>query len=245
VTRLYPERQKLLNSCIFLQVEQTFLNFMCYKDVQKFKHSSKMTRLQHNFPLFPTTVIIFPGEIQPLHIFEKRYKDLIKDMSNKTETFGIPYVKDGKMCLYGSGVVLHKILATSPTGEMDILVKGVNMFVINDMKEQLPGKLYAGGKVKILDEMNEVADKDLIDKFRDYKEQLSRINNDKSEIAGIITSNHILDIAGQMPLEIDEKYDIIRLETKELREKYLSDKLDFLFMINKKLEEIGYRFYLN
>lgn len=204
-----------------------------------------MNRFLNNFPLFPVSVIVFPGEIQPLHVFEQRYKELIRDMENNKETFGIPYVKDGKMCLYGSGVILHKILATSSTGEMDILVKGVNMFVINGMEEQLPGKLYAGGTVKLLDEMNSIADTHLIKKFRNYKEQLSKIDKGQDINSGIITSNHILDIAGQLPLENAEKYSIIKFKNKEQRETYLIEKLNFLLMINKKLEEVGYRFYLN
>ena len=204
-----------------------------------------MNRFLNNFPLFPVSVIVFPGEIQPLHVFEQRYKELIRDMENNKEAFGIPYVKDGKMCLYGSGVILHKILATSSTGEMDILVKGVNMFVINGMEEQLPGKLYAGGTVKLLDEMNSIADTHLIKKFRNYKEQLSKIDKGQDINSGIITSNHILDIAGQLPLENAEKYSIIKFKNKEQRETYLIEKLNFLLMINKKLEEVGYRFYLN
>lgn len=204
-----------------------------------------MNRILNNFPLFPVNVIVFPGEIQPLHVFEQRYKELIRDMENNKEAFGIPYVKDGKMCLYGSGVILHKILATSSTGEMDILVKGVNMFLINDMKEQLPGKLYAGGTVKLLDEMNSIADTHLIKKFRNYKDQLSKIDKGQDINSGIITSNHILDIAGQLPLENEEKYSIIKFKSKEQRETYLIEKLNFLLMINKKLEEVGYRFYLN
>jgi hypothetical protein len=204
-----------------------------------------MSRVLNDFPLFPVSVIVFPGEIQPLHVFENRYKQLINDMENDKEIFGIPYVKDGKMCLYGSGVVIHKILATSASGEMDVLVKGVMMFVINDMKEQLPGKLYAGGKVKLLDEMNNIAGTPLIEKFRNYKMQLSKINKDSGVTSGIITSNHVLDIAGQLPLENEEKYSIIKIKDKQQREKYLSDKLDFLQMINSKLEEVGYRFYLN
>jgi hypothetical protein len=204
-----------------------------------------MAKVLNDFPLFPVSVIVFPGEIQPLHVFEDRYKQLINDMGNHQEVFGIPYVKNGKMCLYGSGVVIHKILATSPTGEMDILVKGVNMFVISDIMEQLPGKLYAGGKVKILNEINDIANPALIEKFRNYKLTLSRINKDSGASSGIITSNHVLDIAGQLPLENEEKYSIIKLKDQQQREKYLSDKLDFLQIINTKLEEVGYRFYLN
>ncbi len=204
-----------------------------------------MAKVLNNFPLFPVSVIVFPGEIQPLHVFEERYKQLINDSGDDQAVFGIPYVKDGKMCLYGSGVVIHKVLATSPSGELDILVKGVNMFVISDIKEQLPGKLYAGGKVKILDRINDIANPSLIEKFRDYKMTLSRINKDSGVTSGIITSNHVLDIAGQLPLENEEKYSIIKLKDQMQREKYLSDKLDFLQIINVKLEEVGYRFYLN
>jgi len=204
-----------------------------------------MDRFLNNFPLFPISVIVFPGEIHPLHVYEERYKQLVKDMDGKDEIFGIPYVKEGKMCLYGSGVILHKILSTNSAGEMDILVKGVNIFRIDEMQEQMEGKLYAGGKVRILDELNDVVNRELIRKFRKYKEQLLTINNEKKKSAGIITSNHLLDIAGQLSLETDEKYRIIHLESKEQREKYLIRKLNFLSKINEKLKEIGYRFYLN
>ncbi len=199
----------------------------------------------NDFALFPLGIIVFPGEIQPLHILEEKHKQLINDMGNDKEMFGIAYVKDGKICLYGSGVVIHKILATSSTGEMDILVKGVIMFVINDMKEQLPGKLYAGGKVKLLEKMNDIANPQLIKKFRSYKLQLSRINKDLEATSGIITSNRVLDIAGQLPLENEEKYCIIKLNNKQQREKYLLEKLKFLQVINLKLKEVGHRFYLN
>ncbi len=203
-----------------------------------------MARIINFFPLFPVNVIVFPGEIHPLHIFEERYKTLIKDMKEKNDIFGIPYVKNGKMCLYGSGVMLHKVLSTSPSGEMDILVRGGHIFKIDEMNEELPGKLYPGGKVKRHDEMNEIANHDLIRKFRKYKEQLRKINDENAK-AGVITSNNILDIAGQMALDMDEKYNIIKLKSKSLRENFLLGKLDFLLMINEKLKEIGYRFYLN
>ena len=212
--------------------------------VKKTMKKTAMARIINFFPLFPVNVIVFPGEIHPLHIFEERYKALIKDMKEKNDIFGIPYVKNGKMCLYGSGVMLHKVLSTSPSGEMDILVRGVNIFKIDEMNEELPGKLYPGGKVKILDEMNEIANHDLIRKFRKYKEQLRKINDENAK-AGVITSNNILDIAGQMALDMDEKYNIIKLKSKSLRENFLLGKLDFLLMINEKLKEIGYRFYLN
>lgn len=204
-----------------------------------------MSKTIHNFPLFPIGVIIFPGEVQPLHIFEPRYKQLIAEMGESEEVFGIPYVNDGKICEYGSGVVIHKVLAKSPTGEMDVLVRGVNLFKIKSIEEQLPGKLYGGGSVEFLEEMNETVSHDLNELFRTYKKQLTEINQEKTGPTHIITPNQILDIAGQLPLEVDEKYDIIKSKNHSDREQIIGEKLNFLLMINKKLEEVGYRFYLN
>lgn len=206
---------------------------------------SHMSKMLNNFPLFPIGLIVFPGEVQPLHIFEPRYKQLINEMEESKEIFGIPFVNDGTICEYGSGVVLHKILAKSPTGEMDVLVRGVNLFKIKSIEEQLPGKLYGGGSVEFLEEMNETVNPELGELFRTYKKQLAAINNSKSEIPQIITPNQILDIAGQLPLEVNEKYDIIKSDSHEGREQLVEEKIHFLLMINKKLEEVGYRFYLN
>ena len=204
-----------------------------------------MSKTIHNFPLFPIGVIIFPGEVQPLHIFEPRYKQLVAEMGESEEVFGIPYVNDGKIFEYGSGVVIHKVLAKSPTGEMDVLVRGVNLFKIKSIEEQLPGKLYGGGSVEFLEEMNETVSHDLNELFRTYKKQLTEINQEKAGPTQIITPNQILDIAGQLPLEVDEKYDIIKSKNHSDREQIIEEKLNFLLMINKKLEEVGYRFYLN
>ena len=203
-----------------------------------------MSDILNNFPLFPISVIVFPGEIQPLHIFELRYKQLINEMHENGGSFGIPFVKDGELCEYGSCVKIHKILATSPTGEMDVLVKGIDMFRIIDIREKLPDKLYGGGVVRVLNKMNHRADEQLQQKFATYKAQLAIIN--KEEMPEALPSHqHIFDIAGQLPLEIDEKYHLINAKSNQSRETLLLDKIEFLLMINEKLEEVGYKFYLN
>lgn len=204
-----------------------------------------MTQLVNNFPLFPIGIIVLPGEIQPLHIFEPRYKQLIRDVEETKSAFGIPFIIDGKLCQYGSSVVLHKILAVSPTGEMDILVKGVNIFSIESMENELIGKPYGGGTVKILNEINTPPSDDLRSKFEDYQTQLARINKMETVPSNLPKNPLILDLAGQMPLEVDEKYNFILLDCQNKREQFLINKLEFMLLINKKLEEIGYRFYLN
>lgn len=204
-----------------------------------------MSKQIENFPLFPIPLIVFPGEIQPLHIFEPRYKQLIADMQESKGIFGVPYFVDGKICEFGSIVSLHKVLATSPTGEMDILVRGVNLFKIVDLRENLGNKLYGGGTIELLSELNHTVSNQLIEQFRSYKKQLSNTDKEGNRDVHIVTPNNLLDIAGQLPFEVDEKYKIIKSPTHLQREQFVMDKLKFLLMINKKVKEVGYKFYLN
>jgi Lon protease-like protein len=47
-------------------------------------------------PIFPLTIVQFPGVITPLHIFEPRYRKLLKDILPVDKTFGIVYPGEGK-----------------------------------------------------------------------------------------------------------------------------------------------------
>ncbi|HKC87575.1 MAG TPA: LON peptidase substrate-binding domain-containing protein, partial [Blastocatellia bacterium] len=42
-------------------------------------------------PIFPLPVVQFPNAITPLHIFEPRYRKLLKDVMEKDKTFGVIY----------------------------------------------------------------------------------------------------------------------------------------------------------
>jgi len=56
-------------------------------------------------PFFPLKSIFFPGETVPLHIFEERYKQLIKDCQKEAITFGIPvFINNG--IAYGTSFTL-------------------------------------------------------------------------------------------------------------------------------------------
>jgi hypothetical protein len=46
-------------------------------------------------PIFPLNVVLYPGETLNLHIFEPRYKELVKECFGNTKPFGIPAVING------------------------------------------------------------------------------------------------------------------------------------------------------
>ncbi|HNB70947.1 MAG TPA: LON peptidase substrate-binding domain-containing protein [Acidobacteriota bacterium] len=80
-------------------------------------------------PLFPLPLVLFPGAILPLHIFEPRYKEMIKDCLDGDRLFGITFLdsKEGWPPPTGRIGCAAFILATVPLqeGRMNLLTTGV------------------------------------------------------------------------------------------------------------------------
>src|SRR4051812_19079260 len=50
----------------------------------------KVSGLRH-LPLFPLPIVLLPNEVLPLHIFEERYRQMLKDVGEDRNMFGLPY----------------------------------------------------------------------------------------------------------------------------------------------------------
>ncbi len=117
-----------------------------------------------NIPLFPLNIVAVPKERIPLHIFEPRYKQMIKDSIKTGDPFGIVLKDDKGVKSIGCSVKIIRVLNEHPTGEYDIIVQGLQCFRIKE-KTQENNQLWIG-KVTYLED-NESASADLLDKTRD------------------------------------------------------------------------------
>jgi Lon protease-like protein len=48
--------------------------------------------MPRELPIFPLPLVLFPGVVQPLHIFEPRYRAMLKDCLEGDRRFGVAYV---------------------------------------------------------------------------------------------------------------------------------------------------------
>jgi ATP-dependent Lon protease len=53
-------------------------------------------RGMRELPLFPLPLVLFPGVPLPLHIFEQRYRQMLKDISVGDNLFGLSYFEAGE-----------------------------------------------------------------------------------------------------------------------------------------------------
>ncbi|MEP6694065.1 MAG: LON peptidase substrate-binding domain-containing protein [Chloroflexota bacterium] len=112
-------------------------------------------------PLFPLTTVLFPEMLLPLHIFEPRYRLLVKRCMDDDRPFGIVLIRSGQDVgataePYAIGTEA-KIMAFSPLsdGRSYIVVRGGRRFAI---EQTLPdAEPYLVGRVRYLDESEGVS----------------------------------------------------------------------------------------
>lgn len=90
-------------------------------------------------PLFPLSAVLFPGAPLPLHIFEQRYRDLVRDLVEQTgatsRRFGVVAIRSGREAgpvlpdLHAIGCAVEvRSVSAYPDGRYDLVSIGVRRF---------------------------------------------------------------------------------------------------------------------
>src|ERR1700744_4633208 len=98
-------------------------------------------------PVFPLNIIVYPGEALNLHIFEPRYIEMIRERINDKKPFGIPSVINNISNELGTMMEIIEVVKEYENGEMDIRTRGVQVFRVLQMIDNIPDKLYSGAIV--------------------------------------------------------------------------------------------------
>jgi ATP-dependent Lon protease len=87
-------------------------------------------------PIFPLPLVLLPRAVQPLHIFEPRYRQLLRDCLDGSREFGIicrtPEVAEHEIPPGTAGCVAHIESAQSlPDGRSNVMVVGTRRFTLD------------------------------------------------------------------------------------------------------------------
>ena len=100
-------------------------------------------------PLFELPVVLLPGELMPLHIFEERYKQMVNECLESESEFGMVLADEGGTRRVGCTARIVELVERYEDGRMLILVEGSRRFKLNSI---LTGKPYYVGEVEYLAE---------------------------------------------------------------------------------------------
>lgn len=80
--------------------------------------------------LFPLNIVLFPEMVLPLHIFEDRYKEMVRECLRETEFFGVLYAHNEEVERVGCTALITKVAREYEDGRMDIVTIGENRFEV-------------------------------------------------------------------------------------------------------------------
>ena len=195
-------------------------------------------------PIFPLSVVVFPGEQLNLHIFEPRYKQLVRECYEEKKPFGIPTVLSEKVGEYGTLVEVTSIVKVYENDEMDVMTKGVQVFRVLELIRQVPDKLYRGAIVNYPENQedgNGTLMRLLVKNIRDLH-QLLNVNKKFSKEDLHLSA---YDIAHHVGLSLEEEYEFLQLTRELWRQEYLKRHLGKIIPMLTEMEALKEKIRLN
>jgi uncharacterized protein len=108
-------------------------------------------------PLFPLGAVLYPGMLLPLHIFEERYRQLVRDLLDGPEPrrFGVIAIRKGRETGVEGVQSLYEIGCTATLrrveehedGRFDLVTVGTQRFRLLALDQTLP---YLQGDIEML-----------------------------------------------------------------------------------------------
>ncbi|MCX8148092.1 LON peptidase substrate-binding domain-containing protein [Thermaurantimonas aggregans] len=189
--------------------------------------------------LFPLRLFLLPGESADLHIYEERYKQLLKDILKGDRQFGIVLASPLNTRNLGSLVEIIDVTKRYPGGEADIIVKCKELFYLKKFISSYDAdSLYPGGLVEELLFDDYLCPKALLFEFEQYKE----IRDEQYFFVDTITLHQL---ALKLPMSEAEKIEYVKCSTFESRVSYLRSFIKYLKLIEIQEKNTYHSIYLN
>lgn len=191
--------------------------------------------------IFPLGITVFPGEALNLHVFEPRYKQLINDCITEGKNFGIPTVINGQIAELGTLIEITELVKTYDTGELDLKTRGVSVFRILQVVEEVPEKMYKGAIVNYPENKLDRGSAEIANlvhnEVKRLFSQLAVTEKFKDPALEIVS----YDIAHFIGLKLEQEYELIGLFSETQRLEYIRRYLKVLLPTMKELEDMKER----
>jgi ATP-dependent Lon protease len=173
--------------------------------------------------IFPLPLVLFPGSLLPLHIFEERYKQMIKDCLESDKMFGVTFHSDRDSWPPALGKVgaVAQIMAVVPLeeGRMNILTIGGLRFTTTRYIETTP---YLKAEVELFqDDPDDFEPALLMKEVRKLYERastaLKELNEEQFPELPEIPEDFSFTVASVLQLQDGKKQNLLELRSTGIR----------------------------
>ncbi len=166
-------------------------------------------------PLFPLDVVLFPGTVLQLHIFEPRYQEMISECLAEQKTFGVVRSKEEGIAEIGCTAKIVKVAKKYPDGRMDIVSQGQQRFEIMQVNRE---RAFLQAEVlQLQDEPSHAPPEQIAEVLGLHREIMKLAGAEPvntSDIEAALLSFHL---AGSLPLDLDFKQTLLGMKSEAER----------------------------
>lgn len=181
-----------------------------------------------HFPLFILGIVVLPGEITALHVFEERYKAMVAHCLEHDSQFGIVLLEDEELHTVGCSARISDVIETFDDGRMSILIQGTKRF---ELVKRNPGLPYPAGTIVPLSDLPDAPDDDLIDRVTTTYADLVEIATDERPEEKALTELESFELAATVDLGAATKQRLLEICSERKR----MEALEKIFSAGKEI----------
>lgn len=205
-----------------------------------------MTSHERELALFPLNLVLFPHTSVPLHIFEQRYRLMVRTCLQDDRTFGVALIKSGSevgepAVPYDVGTVAEiQQVERLDDGGLNIIAHGVQRFRVQEILQErpyllawvelLPAEETYAGPPTLLEEVENLS--------RDCLRAMVGLNGEWVRRVTLPVQDPVLLsylIAARLPLELPVRQRLLEALTVEAR---LQEELPLLTAERERLRRL-------
>lgn len=165
-------------------------------------------------PLFPLELVLLPGTPLPLHIFEPRYKEMIRECISTEAPFGVVRAFEEGIAEVGCTAEIITVTKEYPDGRLDLVCEGRKRFEVIEVNRD---RSFLQAEVLIVpDDPEAAAQEERVKAVQLHLEILS--------MAGAVQDLSAADqnqlsfyLAGSLPLDLDFKQKLLAMRSEAQR----------------------------
>jgi ATP-dependent Lon protease len=172
-------------------------------------------------PLFPLNVVLLPGEQLPLHIFEPRYRRMVRECLEQNSPFGMLLALQDGIVRVGCTAEIQLVTKRYDDGRMDILSVGRQPFRVLELFQDDP---LLEGSVDYLEDKDATVDSraqaELVDLYETcYTLVYAGLPR---QLDSSLSTSLSFSIAASLPIDLVWKQRILELRSEEERQQRLA-----------------------
>ena len=165
-------------------------------------------------PLFPLDVVLFPGTPLPLHIFEPRYKEMIRECLAQNRMFGVVRAVEQGLAEVGCTAEIVTVVKEYEDGRLDLVTEGRRRFEVLNLNEER--SFLRAEVVMIEDEPGSPAQADT-DRATALHSELLALAGARQDLSAADPTALSFYLAGSLPLDLDFKQKLLGLRSEPER----------------------------